>query len=80
MANLTLYVPDDLKKRMDSVVDVSWSGAVRSFIERKLDDLEEANRLARSSKLTPEDVRRLAVSVNRKLGVHARKLLDETRN
>lgn len=78
MANVTLFVPDDLKKRMESRRDVKWSNAVRTAIEQKLDGFEEADRLASKSRLSEEDVRRLSEEVDDSMGRHARKLLAKT--
>ena len=42
MANITLFVPDELKKRMNARTDVRWSRAIRNIIERELDDLRKS--------------------------------------
>ncbi|MBI3587689.1 hypothetical protein HY995_01400 [Candidatus Micrarchaeota archaeon] len=77
MANVTLFISDDLKSRMDKHREMRWSSAIRTLIERKLDDLEEANRLAKKSRLTVRDVDELAASVNRSLAKRAEALLNE---
>ncbi len=77
MANITLYVPDELKKRMDEHKEMRWSMAIRSIIEQKLDDFEEVERLAQKSRLTEADVKRLADKVNEAAGKHAERLLHE---
>lgn len=77
MANITLFVPDDLKKRMEGHPEVRWSRAIRSIIERELDDMEEADKLAKKSRLTEQDARKFAEMVNEKLGKRAEELLNE---
>ena len=77
MANVTLYVPDGLKRRMDEHEEVSWSSVVRRIVERKLDDLEAADELAKKSRLSADDVLSLSAAVNSALGRHARRLLNE---
>ncbi len=75
MANITIFVPDDVKKRMSEYADVRWSKAIRSIIEQRLSDFEEAERLAQESKLTPSDAGRLAAEVDNAAGRHAEYLL-----
>ena len=77
MANITLFVPDLLKTRMDTHPEIRWSAAVRNVIERKLDALDEFEQFARKSRLTPYDVTRLAQDVNNKAATHAEQLLKE---
>ncbi len=79
MANITLFVPDELKERMNEHPEMRWSRAIRSIIERTLDDFEEAEKLARKSKLTKEGVERLSAEVNAEAGKHAEALLNESR-
>ncbi|GEM_PF-788445 len=79
MANVTLFVPDQLKKRMDAHVHIRWSRVMRSIIEQKLDDFEDVDRLAQNSQLTEKDVRELSAKVDEAMGKHAKRLLDETR-
>ena len=56
MANLTLYVSDDLRKKMATHQEISWSRVVSIIIEKKLSELERANKLAQKSQLTEKDV------------------------
>lgn len=77
MANITLSVSDDFKSRMDAHTEIKWSNAIRSIIEQKLDNLDEANKLAQKSRLTSKDVEEFSERINKKLNRHVRKLLDE---
>ncbi|MFA4946466.1 MAG: hypothetical protein WC607_02925 [Candidatus Micrarchaeia archaeon] len=78
MANLTLYVPDSLRARMNEFKGVRWSAVVRSVVEEKISDFEAANALAAKSVLTVSDVERLTRVVNASGGRHAEELLNET--
>lgn len=78
MANITLFVPDDLKRKMDAHSEIRWSRAIRSIIEQKLEDLEEWESLTRKSRLTVDDVQKLAAEVDEKMGKRAEELLNET--
>ena len=64
MVSLTLSIPEKLKERMDEHEEIKWSVQIRAIIERKLDDLEEADRLASKSKLTQKDADELAAKVD----------------
>lgn len=77
MANVTLSLPDKLKERMDAHKGMRWSSAIRVIIEERLDDLEAADRLARKSRLSQEDVRILSSKVNEAMGRRAEELLRE---
>ena len=77
MANITLYIPDELKQKMDKHKEMRWSMAIRSIIEEKLEKLERTNKLASKSELTWEDVRILSHKVNKGMGKRARELLSE---
>ena len=79
MANLTLFIPDRLKRRMKKHQHVRWSRAIRSIIEQKLEDFEESERLAQKSTLTVRDVKRLAAKVDAAMGRHAKALFNESR-
>ncbi|MDP2717957.1 MAG: hypothetical protein Q8P02_04400 [Candidatus Micrarchaeota archaeon] len=79
LANVTLFVPDDLKKRMDAHAHLRWSRVIRNLIERSLDDFERAKSLAQKNRLSESDARMLASKVDAALGKRARELLDETR-
>ncbi len=64
---------------MDQHKEIRWSNAIRSIIEQKLADFEEAQRLVQKSKLTMKDVERLSAQVDKAMGKHAEVLLNEIR-
>ncbi|MBU1197296.1 hypothetical protein KJ765_02165 [Candidatus Micrarchaeota archaeon] len=80
MANVTLFIPDDLKKRMDQHKDIRWSSAIRTVIGEKLEALERTEALASGSRLTEEDVKILVKKVDASARKHAKALLNEDRN
>jgi hypothetical protein len=45
MVNVTIAVPDDLKRRMDAQDTVNWSAVARNAFEHKLAFLEELDRV-----------------------------------
>lgn len=73
MANITLSIPDDLKKKMEKHSEIKWSQVARNAIEKRINDLELLEKLTSKSKLTEEDVEKISKIINKEV---ARKVLD----
>ncbi len=67
MANVTLAVPEDLKKKMDSFAEINWSAVARQAFSQKISDLEFLRKFKADSTLTKEDALQLGAELNRKL-------------
>ena len=80
MVNVTFSLPDALKARMSKHDEVRWSRVVSVIIERKLDELERLDKIASRSKFMQEDAIEIGRKVNKGMGLHARKLLNENSN
>lgn len=78
MPNMTLSFPPETKRRMDAHPHVKWSNAVRTIIEQKLNDFEEAERLSKKGGLTQKDVDPIVEKINQAMGKRAKDLLHET--
>ena len=78
MANVTLSINDETKKKMSRHSSIKWSNVVRSIIEKKLNDFEEAERLARKSKLTPADFKLISKKIESSSRKHAKRMLHES--
>lgn len=62
MPNITLSVPEDLKKKLDSMPEINWSESVREFLTRRaarLLLLKRIDQLLENSEFTEEDAERL---------------------
>jgi|TARA_Y100000294_G_C8539551_1_gene330556 hypothetical protein len=46
MATVTLYVPDEFKKKLDSMPEVKWSEVFRNIIIRKVEQLKKFEQMA----------------------------------
>lgn len=79
MANFTISISDELLSKMRSFPQINWSAAIRSVIEKTVDDFEEFERLTSKSKFTQKDADELSAKVDRAAGLQARKLLNEAR-
>ncbi|MBU0536037.1 MAG: hypothetical protein KKE20_03665 [Nanoarchaeota archaeon] len=56
MGNITLSIPDDVFAQMKQFSEVKWSEVARKAIIEKIETLQLADKLAKKSKLTKEDV------------------------
>ena len=55
MANMTLAIPDDLKKQMDEMKFINWSEVARFAIKEKITEFQIFQTIAKKSKLTQKD-------------------------
>ncbi len=55
MTNITLSVPEDIKKDMEKFPEINWSEVARAAIRRKVILLKEMDKLLSKSELTKED-------------------------
>lgn len=67
MVNITLSVPDELKKKMELFIEMNWSAVARKAFEEKINDLEFIKRFKSKSALTEEDAIKLGRELNRNL-------------
>ena len=75
MTNITLSVPEDLKKKMDEFPEINWSEVARQAIKQKAVQLEFLKHFASKSKLTEKDALELGRKVNKGLAKRYRELM-----
>ncbi len=73
MTTLTLAVPDDMKKKMDSFPEMNWSEVARQAFMQKIEDMEFLRKFKGKSKLTEADVIRLGKEVSEAVSNKLRK-------
>src|SRR3989344_4146912 len=56
MTNLTLAVPDEIKKKMDTFPEMNWSEVARQAFKQKIEDMEFLRRFKEKSKLSEANV------------------------
>ena len=78
MPNITLVISEELKQKMDKHSSIKWSAAVRNLIEQKLADFEDAERIARKSRLSMKDIKTISLKVSKAAAKHAEALLSES--
>lgn len=68
MSRMTFTVPEELKRRLQARRDVNWSAFVARELQRRLDVLEELDRLTAGSQATEEDVEELSAMIKKAVG------------
>ena len=56
MGNMTLSIPDEVRKEMKQFSEVKWSEVARKAIQERLETLQLAEKIAKKSKLSAKDV------------------------
>lgn len=67
MANVSVSIPDELKKKMARFPSVNWSAVGSEAFMQKIKDMEFLLEFKSNSKLTEEDALRLGAEVNTSL-------------
>ena len=56
MPNMTLAIPEELKKKMDLFKEINWSEVARQAIREKTGVLEKMNQMFSKSELSESDI------------------------
>jgi len=70
MANLTLSIPNELKKEMEKFSEINWSEVARDSIKKKITQLNFLKGFKIDSEITPEEALKLGREINQKLIKH----------
>lgn len=70
MPNITLSVPEDLKKEMEKYPEINWSEVARESFRQKIVDLNFLRSFRLDSEITPEEALKLGEEVNKLLLKH----------
>jgi hypothetical protein len=65
MVNITLSVPEELKKSMDEHREINWSEVARQAIKEKTQQLALLKTIASKSRLTEKDAIELGGKINK---------------
>ncbi len=74
MATLTLAVPDEMKREMDSFPEMNWSEVARQAFMQKIEDMEFLRKFKEKSKITESDAMRLGKEVSKDISTKLRKM------
>ncbi len=67
MTTLTLAVPDEMKKKMDSFPEMNWSEVARQAFIQKIQDMEFLRKFKEKSKLTEADALRIGKEISKEV-------------
>ena len=65
MVNITLAVPKELKKEMEKRPEMNWSEIARQAIKKRIELLNDMDRMLSKSKLTERDAMMLGRKINK---------------
>lgn len=77
MPNLTLSIPEDLKKEMDELPELNWSEIARRAIVKKAMEYKLFKAIVAKSKLTEKDALEIGFKVNEGLYKIYKKKFEE---
>ena len=67
MVNITLSIPEELKKEMEKFPEMNWSEVARDSIKKKIAQLTFLKGLRMDSDITPDEALKLGQEVNQLL-------------
>jgi len=67
MANITLSIPEDLKKEMEKFPEINWSEVARDSIRKKIAQLSFLKGFRMDSDITVDEALKLGQEVNQLL-------------
>ena len=67
MTNITLAVPEDIKKEMEKFPEINWSAIAREAIKKRIILLRKFREFTKNSEFTEEDAIELGREVNKSL-------------
>ena len=67
MANITLSIPEDLKKEMEKYPEINWSEVARDSIKKKIAQLSFLKGFRIDSDITADEALKLGQEVNQLL-------------
>ena len=65
MTNMTLSIPEELHKEMQTHTEIKWSDIARQAFEKKVKELHWIDKLLEKSELTEEDAERMGHRIKR---------------
>ena len=67
MVNITLAIPEDLKKELQQHREVNWSAVIRKALQEHLRKVRIAEAITSKSKLTEKDVEEISRKIKREI-------------
>lgn len=67
MVNITLAIPEELKKELQKHQEANWSAVIRKALQEHLRKLRIADAIVSKSKLTEKDAEEIARKIKREM-------------
>lgn len=67
MVNITLSVPDELKRKMDVFEEMNWSAVARKAFAERIEEMEFIKKFKSKSTMTEEEAIELGKKLNKEL-------------
>ena len=67
MVNITLSIPEELRKVMGKHSDIKWSEVARRAIEKKILEIEMENSILKKSKISEESINEISKKIKREV-------------
>lgn len=67
MSTLTLAIPEEMRRDMDSCPEINWSEVARESIRHKLAQLRILRSIVATSKLSEKEAEEFAIELGRKI-------------
>ena len=67
MVNITLSIPEDLKKQMEDSREINWSEVARTAIKNKIAQLRILKAISSKSRLSEKEALELGRKINKSL-------------
>lgn len=64
MANITLSIPEELKKEMEKFPEINWSEVARNSIKQKISQLNFLRGFRMESDISPDDALKLGREIS----------------
>lgn len=75
MVNITLSVPEELKRKMDEFPEINWSEVARQAIWEKASQMSVLKAIASKSKLTEKDAIEIGRKINKAVAKRYREMI-----
>ena len=73
MTTMTLAVPEELKRKMDTFPEINWSEVARQAFFKKIEDMNFLKKFKENSILTEKDALRIGKEISKSVSNKLRK-------
>ena len=67
MVNITLTIPEELKKQLQKHPEINWSAVIRKSMQEQLERIAIAEAIAQKSKLTEADAEEIGNMIKKEI-------------